>query len=239
MPRASGTRHADPHATRRGALSLEDLRELCAVGGTELLRATLGESWRCFPTPTAPYNGPMARLPPFPVVVVAVVAAVVPLALASCGDGGTSSGPADLSPAVKAKWDAYCAARVACVPGLVCASSACMAAAAEEGPLVEFIDCQNTKMCGIVNDECQEMAGTTDAEREAFIPRCEAALLSYQLMAQSLPDCHIETRLCTLISYPMYRKEIFRAADACLSVPCAELRACLDKAIAPLGCVEP
>ena len=179
-------------------------------------------------------------MPPLPTLpaVIAVLAVVSPLALATCGDSGSST-PADLSPAVKAKWDAYCAARVACVPGLVCASSACMAAATDEGPLVEFIDCQNTKMCGVVNDECQEMAGTADAERQAFIPRCEAALLSYQMMAGSQPTCYLETRLCTLISYPMYRMEIVRAADACLTVPCAELRNCLDTAIAPLGCVEP
>src|SRR6187551_2964757 len=110
------------------------------------------------------------------------LAAVISLQLASCGGGNGGGRPSDLSPAAKAKWDGYCAARNVCQPSVMCPPSTCMAGFAEEGPLIEFVDCQNAKTCGANDDDCVASAGTTDAERQAFIPRCEAAVRSYQLM---------------------------------------------------------
>ena len=51
-----------------------------------------------------------------------------------------------------------------------------MAGVAEEGPLIEFVDCQMAKACDANDDDCVAGAGTTDAEREAFTARCVAAL---------------------------------------------------------------
>jgi hypothetical protein len=158
-------------------------------------------------------------------------------ALASCGGSNDNGAPSDLSPAAKAKWDDYCASRIACLPDANCPPSTCIARIAEEGPLIEFVDCQNAKACGANDDDCVASAGTTDAEREAFITRCEAAVMSYQMMPQALPDeCYPETVLCSIVGQPLVRKQFMHAVDACLTVSCAELQPCLDAALAPLDC---
>ena len=165
----------------------------------------------------------------------ATVVAVL-VGLANCSGAGAGA-PSDLSPAAKAKWDEYCAARVACLPASMCPPSTCMAGIAESGPLIEFVDCQNAKACGANDDDCVTSAGTTDAEREAFIPRCEAALTAYQMMQQPVPPvCYVDTPICAIVAAPLIRKEIMHAVDACLTVPCEDLQPCLDAALAPLEC---
>ena len=158
------------------------------------------------------------------------------LALASCSSSGTST-PSDLSPAAKAKWNEYCAFRynAACQSGLQCPTTACMARAVEEGPLIEFVDCQMAKACDANDDACVASAGTTDAERDAFTARCVAALS----MTPSSQDCTIgwpEPAMCTIVAYPIIRKEHMRAVDACLTLPCADLIACVQAAVEPLDC---
>ena len=166
------------------------------------------------------------------------VVMVAALGFASCGSGTGGGPPSDLSPTAKAKWDAYCAARNVCLPSVMCPPSTCMAGFAEEGPLLEFVDCQNAKTCGANDDDCAASAGTTDAERQAFIPRCEAALRAYQLMPPLPPpgSCYVETVLCTIVAYPLIRKSYMHAVEACLTVPCEQLEACLDAALEPLNC---
>jgi hypothetical protein len=107
-----------------------------------------------------------------------------------------------------------------------------MARVAEEAALIEFVDCQNAKACGANDDECAASAGTTDAEREAFRPRCEAALGA----VPPTPTCYVDPSLCTIVAYPLVRKQFMRAVDACLTVPCPDLVACIDAAIEPLSC---
>jgi hypothetical protein len=164
-------------------------------------------------------------------------AVVAALGLASCGGGNGTGPPSDLSPAAKAKWDGYCASRIACLADSNCPPSTCMAGIAEEGPLIEFVDCQNAKACGANDDDCVASAGTTDAERQAFITRCEAAVMSYQMMPQTVPDqCYPETALCSIVAAPLLRKQFMHAVDACLTLSCAQLQPCLDAALAPLDC---
>jgi hypothetical protein len=154
--------------------------------------------------------------------------------LASCSsDNGT---PSDLSPAAKAKWDDYCASRKACLPDSNCPPSACVATTAEEGPLLEFVECQNAKACGANDDDCFSSAGTTDAERQAFITRCQAAVMSYRAMQPPPPvECFPDPELCG-VAAPVFRKQFMHAVDACLTLSCAELQPCLDAALAPLNC---
>jgi hypothetical protein len=159
-------------------------------------------------------------------------AVVAVLALASCDSGKGDGTPADLSPAAKAKWDDYCAARVACLAGSMCPPSTCIAGYAEEAPLLEFLDCQNAKACGANDDDCTAAAGTTDTERQAFTTRCEAAISG----GQAPPGCYIEPVLCTIIAYPLYRKQYLRAVDACLPRACEDRKRCIEAALAPLGC---
>jgi hypothetical protein len=173
----------------------------------------------------------MSRLPS--VLSAAVLGVAAFSAFASCGSGSGSADPSDLSPTAKAKWDEYCAFEAACQPASPCPSSACMALIAEEEPLIEFVDCQSAKACGANDDDCVASAGTTDAERDAFTPRCVAALSA----GQAPPDCYVESALCTIVAYPLIRKRYMRAVDACLSLAsCADRKACIDKAIAPLNC---
>ena len=157
---------------------------------------------------------------------------VVALAVASCGGSNGSGTPSDLSSATKAKWDAYCADRLACLPSANCPPSTCVAMVAEEEPLIEFIDCQNAKTCGANDDECVASAGTTDAEREAFTARCEAALAA----VPSSATCYVDPVLCTIVAYPLIRRQYMHAVDACLTVPCPDLQTCVEAAIEPLNC---
>lgn len=156
-----------------------------------------------------------------------VVAAV--LAGASCSSGGGGSG---LTPAAKAKWNDYCAFRASCA-ATPCQPLACVEAYAESGPLIEFVDCQTAKACGANDDDCTAMAGTSDAERDAFVPRCEAMINANR----DVPTCYIEPVLCTIVAYPLIRKEIMRAVDACLPIAdCTERMNCVETAVQPLGC---
>src|SRR5262245_52186687 len=177
----------------------------------------------------ASYNDLMTRPPSL--TAAAVLAVVVPLAFAGCNSSNGSAPPADLSPAAKAKWNEYCAYRTACQETTPCATTACMAAIAEEGPLMEFVDCQIAQPCSMNDDECIAAAGTTDAERQAFTARCVAAL-----SAGPAPTCLLETAICTIVAYPMIRKQYMHAVDACLTVPCEDLAACIDAATEPLNC---
>jgi hypothetical protein len=173
-------------------------------------------------------------MPGLPSLARAPVFAIVALsAVAGCGSKGSGSGtPSDLSPAAKAKWDEYCAFSASC-QSTPCSPSTCMAAIAEQGPLIEFVDCQIPKGCGANDDDCVAEAGTTDAEREAFVPRCEAVLSA----GQAPPGCYVETVLCTIVAYPMIRKQYMRAVDACLALAtCGDRKACIDAAMEPLNC---
>jgi hypothetical protein len=160
---------------------------------------------------------------------------VAVLACASCGsDNGT---PSDLSPAAAAKWNEYCVYRytAGCLDAMQCPMSTCMARVAEEEPLIEFVDCQLAKACDANDDDCVASAGMTDAERDAFTARCVAALSvspSTQECALGWPD----PTMCTIIAYPLIRKEHMRAVDACLMLPCGDLIACVEAAVEPLDC---
>ena len=107
-----------------------------------------------------------------------------------------------------------------------------MAQVAEEGPLLEFIDCQNAMTCGANDDACVASAGTTDAEREAFTARCQAALAAIP----SSSTCYVDPALCTIVAYPLIRKQYLRAVDACLTIACPDLQTCIQAAIEPLNC---
>jgi hypothetical protein len=172
----------------------------------------------------------MARLLELPAATVVAAVAVASLALASCDSSKGTGAPSDLSPAAKAKWDDYCAARLACLPDSTCPPSTCLAGFAEDGPLIEFVDCQNAKACGANDDDCVESPGTRDAEREAFIPRCEAAVRSFQ------PVCYLEPALCAIVAAPLLRKEFMHAVDGCLTLPCGQATPCIEAALAPLDC---
>ena len=158
------------------------------------------------------------------------------LASASCDSGGTTT-PSDLSPAAKAKWNDYCAFRynASCQSSLQCPTTACMARVVEEGPLIEFVDCQMAKECTANDDDCVSAAGTTDAERDAFTARCVAALS----VSPPTQECSLgwpEPVICAIIAEPIVRKEHMRAVDACLTLPCANLITCVEAALAPLDC---
>jgi hypothetical protein len=156
-----------------------------------------------------------------------IVAATV-LALASCG-GGSSN----LTPEAKAKWNDYCAFRASCT-ATPCQPLACVEKWAESGPLIEFVDCQTAKVCGENDDECTATAGTSDAERDAFVPRCKAALAA---LPPSPPTCYFDDVLCEIVAYPLIRKQFMRAVDACLKLAtCPEVSSCIDTALQPLGC---
>lgn len=152
--------------------------------------------------------------------------AVALLALVSCG-GGSS----DPSAAARAKWNDYCAFRAAC-GSAPCNPFACTTAYAENGPLIEFVDCQTAKACGENDDACTAAAGTTDAERQDFTTRCEAAVNANP----TSPTCYIEPVLCRIIAYPLYKKQFMRAVDACLPLACEERLACIDAALQQLAC---
>jgi hypothetical protein len=164
-----------------------------------------------------------------PLAAVSGFAVVAFAALASCNTATLD--PMDLAPAAKAKWDAYCAFEASCQITTPCPSSMCMALVAEEGPLIEFVDCQSAKACGSNDDECVASAGTTDAERDAFIPRCVAALSAGQE-----PSCYVEEVLCEIVAYPLIRIRYLRGVDACLSLAGCARKACIDEATAPLNC---
>jgi hypothetical protein len=159
-----------------------------------------------------------------------VTLVVVALAVVSCSSSGSSSG---LSPAAKAKWSAYCDYRTACGKTTACPSIACMVAVAESAPLIEFVDCQTAKTCDMNDDACTASAGTTDAERQDFTARCEAAINSNP----TTQTCYIEPVLCTIVAYPLFRKEIMRAVDACLPIAtCEDRMPCIEAAVDPLNC---
>jgi len=109
-----------------------------------------------------------------------------------------------------------------------------LARAVEEGPLIEFVDCQMAKACDANDDDCVASAGTTDAEREAFTARCLAAVSMSP--PQECLSGWPEPAMCAIVAYPIVRKEIMRAVDACLTLPCADLIACVEAAVEPLDC---
>jgi hypothetical protein len=154
--------------------------------------------------------------------------------LASARCGGDTPAPSDLSPAAAAKWNEFCAHEATCDPTFVCPTTTCIARGTEQGPLIEFVDCQLAKACGANYDGCVTNAGTTDAEREAFTARCRAKLNIMQSMQCALQS--LDPTLCTLVAYPLFRKEFMRAVDACLAGPCENWNACIDAATEPLGC---
>ena len=156
--------------------------------------------------------------------------ALLPLLFASCG---SNSAP-DLSPAAKAKWGEYCDYRAACQLAAPCPATTCLAGIAEEGLLVDFVDCQVAKTCDVNDDACVAGVGTTDAERQDFTARCMAVLGAppTQQCALDLPD----PILCTIVAYPIIRKQHLRAVDACLTLPCEQVKACVDAAVEPLNC---
>lgn len=157
------------------------------------------------------------------------------LAAASCSSNGSDTpAPSDLSPAAKAKWNEYCAYKATCEPTFVCPSTTCTARFVEQGPLIEFVDCQLAKACGANNDECIASAGATDAEREAFTARCTAKLNMSLPMACALQS--LDPTFCTIVAYPLIRKEFLRGADACLAGPCEGWKACTEAATQPLNC---
>jgi len=161
----------------------------------------------------------------------AMIAVVASLALASCSSDGGTATPSDLSSAAKAKWNDYCAYRTACQFSTPCPPTMCLAAIAEEAPLIQFVDCQTAKTCDVNDDACIASAGTTDAERQDFTTRCQAALTAAQD-----PSCAVEPEVCTIVAYPLLRKQIMHAVDACLPKACADRKPCIDAAIAPLNC---
>jgi hypothetical protein len=151
-----------------------------------------------------------------------VIAVVSILSFAGC-DGG-KDGPTDLSPAAKAKADQYCAQRqtyiAECSPGAgPCPDTSCLAQLAEEGPLIEFFDCQLAKTCPMFfsDDDCVEAAGTSDAERDAFITGCQARLA----------ECGADGEYC-IVGLPLFRKKWMHAFDACLAGACADIPACIQ-----------
>ena len=152
--------------------------------------------------------------------------------LLAAGCGSSPGTPSDLSPAAKTKWDEYCAARRACLADTNCPPSTCLAPIVEEGPLLEFLDCQNAKACGANDDDCFASAGTTDAERDSFIVRCRTTLNALP----TTPACYIDPTLCPIIAQPVIRKQYMRAVDACLTLTCPDLQTCIDDALAPLDC---
>ena len=155
------------------------------------------------------------------------IAVVVAFAL-SCGSGGGSG----LSAAARAKWNDYCAFRASC-GDTPCAPVECVARSAESEALIELVDCQTAKTCGASDDECVASAGTTDAERQDFIPRCEAALD----VVPASPACYLDSSLCTNVVRPLFRKEIMRAVDACLPIAVCEDRIrCIEAVLQPLSC---
>ena len=153
---------------------------------------------------------------------------VVVVALWACAcssSNGTNGTPSDLSSTGKARLADYCSKRDACaveqnLTVSPCPTSMCIAGQAEEAPLVEFLDCQIAKQCSSFfnDDDCGASAGTSDAERDAFIARCLA----------KTTECADDFGDVCALGLPIARKELMRAADACVARACADVQACVD-----------
>ena len=155
-------------------------------------------------------------------IIVAVVAAI---GVGACSSNG---GPTDLSESTKARLADYCAKRDACQAELgvtvgPCPTSMCFASTTEEAALNEFFDCQMPKACSMFfsDDECYAAAGTSDAERDAFVTHCTA----------KASECGTNFgEACPIIGMPVIRKQLLREFDACLGLSCTDVQACWDRA---------
>ena len=54
--------------------------------------------------------------------------------------------------------------------------------------------------------------------------------------AAASPACYVDPSLCAHRRLTVVRKQYMRAVDACLTVSCPDLMACIDAAIEPLNC---
>jgi len=137
----------------------------------------------------------------------------------------TYTTPSDLSPTGRARLADYCAKRTMCsvdqsVAIGACPTSMCLSHVYEEAPLLQFLDCQIAKQCTAFfnDDDCFLLAGTSDAERDAFTARCAA----------KSTECTDDFGDACAIGAPIVRKEFMHAVDACLTRACAEVQACID-----------
>jgi hypothetical protein len=143
----------------------------------------------------------------------------------AASSGGTNGASSDLSSTAKARLADYCTKRDACAaeqnfPVSACPTSMCLARQLEEAPLIEFFDCQIAKQCSSFfnDDDCAVAAGTSDAERDAFIARCLA----------KTTECGDDFGDVCAFGLPSVRKELMRAADACVTRACADVQACVE-----------
>jgi hypothetical protein len=151
---------------------------------------------------------------------------VVALWVCACSSSnGTGTTPSDLSSTGKARLADYCAKRDACAVEqnltiTPCPTSMCIAGQAEEAPVIEFFDCQIAKQCSsfFSDDDCAASAGSSDAERDAFIARCLA----------KTTECANDFGDVCALGLPLARKELMRAADACMSRACADVQTCVN-----------
>ena len=150
---------------------------------------------------------------------------VVTLGAAACSSSPGTGTPTDLSSTGKARLADYCAKRETCAVEQgntvgACPTSMCLAPSWEEAALIEFFDCQIAKACSsfFSDDDCAVSAGTSDAERDAFLARCVA----------KITECGDDFGDVCGLGLPISRKELMRAADACIARPCVEVQACVD-----------
>src|SRR5262245_26176910 len=144
----------------------------------------------------------------------------------------TYTTPSDLSPTGRARLADYCAKRTMCATDQgvtvgACPTSMCLSRDFEEAPLIQFFDCQIAKQCTAFfnDDDCFAAAGTSDAERDAFLARCTA----------KMTECSDDFGDACGFGLPIVRKEFMRAADACLTHACADVTTCMQ-AIAVEDC---
>jgi hypothetical protein len=138
----------------------------------------------------------------------------------------TYTTPSDLSPAGRVRLATYCDKRTMCsvdqgVTIGACPTSMCLSRVYEEAPLLQFLDCQIAKQCSAFfnDDDCFLLAGTSDAERDAFTARCAA----------KSTECTDDFGDACAIGAPIVRKEFMRAVDACLSrATCADVKTCIS-----------
>ena len=137
----------------------------------------------------------------------------------------TYTTPSDLSPTGKARLADYCGKRMSCsvdqgITVGACPTSMCLSRMFEEAPLLQFFDCQIAKQCTAFfnDDDCAAAAGTSDAERDAFVNRCGA----------KMTECATDFGDACVVGLPIVRKEFMHAVDACLGKPCADVQTCID-----------
>jgi hypothetical protein len=138
-----------------------------------------------------------------------------------------NSTPTDLSSTGKSRLADYCTKRQTCavaqnIPAELakCPTSMCLAGLTEEAALLQYFDCQIAKQCSAFfsDDDCIVAAGTSDAERDAFLARCVA----------KSDECADDFGDACGIGLPIFRKELMRAVDACLDRACADVQPCVD-----------